>query len=62
MSDIFIPYTGAQVIKVDGQCYELAEVVAGPADADVVVEGEYSDCAECQESVPESSSGSSSGP
>ena len=45
--DVFIPYTGAQFIKVAGKCYELHEVVAGPSD-DVTVEGEYSDCLDCQ--------------
>jgi len=49
MPDIFIPYTGAQVIKVNGLCYALAEVVAGPYDEGVILEGEYADCDTCNQ-------------
>ena len=62
MPDIFLPYTGLKFIKVDGLCYELHEIVGGPSDEGVVVEGDYETCLECQESESESSSGSSSGP
>jgi hypothetical protein len=49
MSDeVLIKYTGAQVILVDGKCYELAEVIAGPIDEGIIVEEEYDDCAACE--------------
>jgi len=45
--DVFIPYTGAQFIQVDGYCYGLHEVVSGPYDA-ATLQGEYDDCTDCE--------------
>jgi hypothetical protein len=46
--DIFVPYTGADVIKVDGRCYKLQEVVSGPNSPDIVIEEDYETCEDCE--------------
>jgi hypothetical protein len=48
MPDVYIPYTGAPVIKVDGACYELQEVVSGPVTDDIIIEEEYETCIDCE--------------
>ena len=46
MSEIRVPYTGAAVIQVGGECYFLKEITTGNI-THMAVDGEFSDCADC---------------
>jgi hypothetical protein len=46
MGEIRVPYTGANIVQVGGQCYQLQEITTGNI-THMAVDGEFSDCAEC---------------
>jgi hypothetical protein len=53
MADIYKPYTGANIIKVDGVCYEWVEFAPNETETPSAVQGEYASCSICHSSTIE---------
>ena len=52
MADIFKPYNGKSVIKVDGVCYQFVEFSPNSSATPGVIESEHDGCILCHLSDP----------